>query len=287
MNTPNLADVVRSLRDLPSLPSIVFDLIHSFERADVDVTVLADKMSRDQALAAKTLRLANSSFYGFPAKVKTVKQAIVVLGFDSARALAVASSIIESFSARRCSQIDVADFWRHSIATALCAKSLARQIKLDQDGAFIAGLLHDVGRLVLASSFADQYAQVIGFCDSEDIPLSEAELRVFSVDHQRVGQMLAEAWKFPPLIQRAIGSHHNPAIGDMCDVPGVVHVANALVQALDLGGGKYTSVPRLLDASWDKLCLTPQHLHDACRETEAQFEEACQLLIQGSNHEQL
>jgi hypothetical protein len=90
-----LAQVVQRLRDLPALPSIVLDLISSFGREDVDVTTLAEKMSRDQAMAAKILRLANSSFYGLPAKVKTVKQAIVVLGFDSARALAVASNVID------------------------------------------------------------------------------------------------------------------------------------------------------------------------------------------------
>jgi putative nucleotidyltransferase with HDIG domain len=275
----DISQVVKSVRDLPTLPSVVLDLIGSFERADVDVTTLAEKMSRDQALAAKTLRLANSSFYGLAAKVKTVKQAIVVLGFDSARALAVASSVIDTFSGSKSQQIDVASFWRHSIAAALCAKSLARHANLDQDYAFIAGLLHDIGRLLLASSFPDEYAQVLAYCALNDTTTSEAELRVLGVDHQRTGQMLAEAWKFPPVIQRAIGQHHAPAAADLCDVPGVVHAANAMVQALDLGGGAYIAVPRLLDQTWDSLRLTPDHLRAVCRETESQFEEACRLLM--------
>jgi putative nucleotidyltransferase with HDIG domain len=275
----DISQVVRSVRDLPTLPSVVLDLIASFERDDVDVTTLAEKMSRDQALAAKTLRLANSSFYGLAAKVKTVKQAIVVLGFDSARALAVASSVIDTFGGSKPQQIDVTSFWRHSIAAALCAKSLARHANLDQDYAFIAGLLHDIGRLLLASSFPDEYAQVVEFCVRNDTTMSEAELRVLGVDHQRTGQMLAEAWKFPPVIQRAIGQHHVPAAADLGDVPGVVHAANAMVQALDLGGGAHIAVPRLLDATWDSLRLTPDHLLAVCRETEGQFEEACRLLM--------
>jgi putative nucleotidyltransferase with HDIG domain len=275
----DISQVVKSVRDLPTLPSVVLDLIGSFERDDVDVTTLAEKMSRDQALAAKTLRLANSSFYGLAAKVRTVKQAIVVLGFDSARALAVASSVIDTFGDSKCQQIDVASFWRHSIAAALCAKSLARHANIDQDFAFIAGLLHDIGRLVLASSFPDEYAQVVEYCEREDTTVSEAELRVLGVDHQRTGQMLAEAWKFPPVIQRAIGQHHAPAPADLGDVPGVVHAANAMVQALDLGGGAHIAVPRLLDATWDSLRLTPDHLRAVCRETEGQFEEACRLLM--------
>ena len=281
MTRVDIAQVVKSVRDLPTLPSIVLDLISSFEREDVDVTTLAEKMSRDQALAAKTLRLANSSFYGLASKVKTVKQAIVVLGFDSARVLAVASSVIETFGDSKCQQIDVAGFWRHSIAAALCAKSLARHARLDQDYAFIAGLLHDIGRLVLASSFPDEYAQVVDDCERNDTTVSEAELRVLGVDHQHTGAMLAEIWKFPPLIQRAIGQHHAPAGADLGDVPGVVHAANALVQALDLGGGAQIAVPRLLDATWESLRLTPAHLQAVCRETEGQFEEATRLLMQG------
>jgi putative nucleotidyltransferase with HDIG domain len=278
MSAVDLAQRLKQLRDLPPLPSVVLDLIGSFGREDVDVTTLAEKMSRDQALAAKILRLANSSFYGLPAKVRTVTQAIVVLGFASARALAVASSVIENFSPGG-HHVDVAEFWRHSIAVALGAKNLARRANLDQDFAFVAGLLHDVGQLVLAIGFPDEYARVRAACACDDITVSEAELRVLGVDHQRAGQLLAEMWKFPPLIQRAIGHHDAPAATDLADVPGVVHAANALVLALDLGGGPHAAVPRLLDGTWDALRLAPEHLLAVCRETEGQFEEACQLLM--------
>ena len=275
----DIAQVVRNIRDLPALPSVVLDLIASFEREDVDVTLLADKLARDQALAAKILRLANSSFYGLSTKVKTVRQAIVVLGFEGARALAVASSVIDALGARKCRDIDVTGFWRHSIAAALCARNLARHAHLDQDCTFIAGLLHDIGRLVLASGFPEAYAQVLACCECDGVPLGEAELDVLGVDHQQAGQMLAEAWKFPLPIQRAIGQHHAPASTEPGDVACVVHVANALVQALDLGGRAHMAVPRLVDAVWDSLCLTPEQLQAVFRETEAQFEEACRILM--------
>lgn len=279
MNNLDVIHVVRQIRDLPPLPSIVLDLISSFEREDVDVALLAEKISRDQALSAKMLRLANSSFYGLPSKVSTVNQAIVVLGFDSARALAVASNVIESFEAGKAGEIDVAEFWRHSIATALCARGLARHAGLAQDHAFIAGLLHDIGRLVLASGFPEHYAQVIDYCAREGTSLGEAELRVLGVDHQRVGQLLGEAWKFPVAIQRAIGQHHGPAGTGLADLPGLIHAANAVVQALDLGSSEYAAVPRLHDATWTSLRISFEQLHEVCRETEAQFEATCQLLM--------
>jgi putative nucleotidyltransferase with HDIG domain len=268
-----LTQVVQRLRDLPALPSVVLDLIGSFGRENVDVETLAEKMSRDQGLAAKILRLANSSFYGLPAKVRTVRQAIVVLGFDSARALAVAGNVIDRFGGAGRHHVDVAFFWRHSIATALCARSLARHAGLDQDAAFIGGLLHDIGRLVLAISFPDEYARVVAECGDDDASLGAVELRVLGVDHQRAGQLLAEQWKFPPLIQRAIGQHHAPAAADLADIPGVVHAANGLVHALDPNG-------RMAQAAAANLGLLPEQLAAVCRETEGQFEEACRLLMQ-------
>lgn len=278
MTALNLAPVVERLRDLPVLPSIALDLIHSLGREDVDVTALAEKMSRDQALAAQLLRMANSSFYGLAGKIRTVRQAIVVLGFDSARALAVASNVIGSIRGG-CREADVTACWRHSIATALCAKNLARRAGLDQDAAFIAGLLHDIGRLVLATRFPDQYARVLDDCERNGTPVHAAELRVFGLDHHRAGQMLAEAWKFPPAIQRAIARHHAPAGADLADLAGVVYAADAVAHALDLGGTPQDAVLLLLGAARDSLGLTPDHLLAVCRETEGQFEEACRLLM--------
>lgn len=283
MTARDVAFVVNNLRDLPALPSVVLDLISAFGRDDIDVTTLADKMSMDQGMAAKILRIANSSFYGLPTKVKTVRQAVLVLGFDNARALAVASKVIDHFGGAH--QARVAEFWRHSIATAVCARSLARHAGLDHDAAFIAGLLHDIGRLVLAVGFPVEYARVLDACAADEATLGEAELRILGVDHERAGQMLAEAWKFPTVIRRAIGNHHMPAGADLADIPGVVHAANAVVLALDLDGATHAAVPPLLDAAWDSLGLTDSHLLAACRETEGQFEEACRLLMGSEDHE--
>jgi putative nucleotidyltransferase with HDIG domain len=279
MNNLDVIQVVRRIRDLPPLPSIVLDLISSFEHEDVDVALLAEKISRDQALSAKMLRLANSSFYGLPSKVSTVNQAIVVLGFDTARALAVAGNVIESFEAEKAGEIDVAQFWRHSIATALCARGLARHARLAQDHAFIAGLLHDIGRLVLASGFPEQYKQVVDYCAREGTTLGDAELRVLGVDHQRVGQLLGETWKFPVPIQHAIGQHHAPAGTGLPNLPGLIHAADAVVLALGLGASEHAAVPRLHDATWTSLHISFEQLQEACRETEAQFEETCQILM--------
>jgi putative nucleotidyltransferase with HDIG domain len=281
----DLATVLRKVRELPALPSVVLDLIESFDRADVDVATLAEKISKDQALAAKTLRLANSSFYGLSAKVRTVNQAIVVLGFDSARALAVAGGIIEGCRPERTVELDVTSFWRHSIAAALCARSLARRCHVAPDDAFIAGLLHDIGRLVLASTCPHEYAQVVAYGLEHDVSASQAEQRVLGFDHQRVGQLLAEQWKFPAVIQRAIAEHHRPAREALRQLGGVVHVANALVQMLDIEGDPEAHAAPVMDEVWEALALQDEQVKEICRETEMQFEEACKLLLSDEKNE--
>lgn len=279
MSAIELADIVKNVRDLPALPLVVSELISSFERRDVSVGTLADKVSRDQALAAKTLRLANSSFYGLQCKVKTIQQAITVLGFDSVQALVTAVGIIDNFAGGGKAAFDFKAFWRHAIGTALCAKSVTRIAGLNQDYGFISGLLHDIGTLVLVTRFPQQYEQAVAYRIEHDSYMLDAEKTVIGVDHAIVGRALAEHWKFPGLIQRAIANHHMPAPQDLGDVPGVVHVANAIVHAMDLGGQDDDLVPPVAAGAWDSLRIDAQGMRRIFRETESEFEETCRILV--------
>lgn len=272
------ADIVKNIRNLPALPLIVAELITSFDRPDVSVQILADRISQDQVLAAKTLRLANSSFYGLQSKVKTIHQAITVLGFDSVRTLLTGAAIIDNFTDRNDVIFDFKAFWRHAIGTALCAKSLARITNISEDYAFISGLLHDIGTLVLVTRFPEPYKAALLYRAAHDCYMIDAERSVLAVDHAAVGGALAEHWKFPPLIQRAIANHHAPTRQDMRDVPTIVHVANAIAHALDLSGSDDDLVPPIAEDAWNRLNIGPAEIRRVFHETEAGFEEACQIL---------
>ena len=277
MNTIAVADIVRNIRDLPALPAVVLELIRTFGEEDVDIDTLAAKIARDQALAARTLRLANSSFYGLASRVSTIGQAVVVLGFDSVRTLVAGSGIIDTLSAGG-DAVDVAGFWRHSMATAVCARSLARRTGLNPESAFIAGLLHDIGRLVLATRFASGYSEVRAWRERGDGWLLEAEQAVMGIDHQQVGLLLAESWKFPLPIRRAISNHHRPEAADCGGLASVVHVANAIVHALDLAGEPDAAVPPVMDAAWDSLRLDSGVLHAVFRDTQNEYEATRAML---------
>jgi putative nucleotidyltransferase with HDIG domain len=271
------SDVARNIGDLPALPAIVLELIRTFDDPGADIPTLARMISHDQALAARTLRAANSSFYGLEAKVKSISQAIMVLGFDTVRSLVSAGAIINALPASGASP-EPDQFWRHAMATALCARNIARRTRLNHEYAFLAGLLHDIGRLVLATRFPQHYAEAMAWRDVHDAWQLDAEQAVLGIDHQQVGLMLAEAWLFPPLIQRAIAFHHAPAVDDLGELASIVHVANAVVHALDLGGEPDAAVPPVSQAAWASLRLEGDMLRAVFSETEAQYEDACLIL---------
>ena len=272
-------DVVRHLLDLPSLPAVVMELLSSIDAQDVDISVLAKKVSYDQALMAKTLRLANSPVYGLQVKVTTLSQAITFLGFQATRNLIIAAAVTGCFAEGKCSGFDYKAFWRHSIATAACAKVLARRMKFNQDYAFTAGLLHDIGRLVLVTSFPEQYAKAIAYRKEHDCELLEAERQVLGVDHVAAGVALAGHWNFSDTMRLAIAHHHDPEAPGAGFLATIVHVANAIVHALDIARDEDDLVPAVSSVAWTALGLNEESYLHAFRETEVQFEEISSILM--------
>ena len=272
-------DVVRTLDDLPSLPAVVMELLNSIDQDDVDISVLAKKVSHDQALTAKTLRLANSSLYGLQVKVTTIQQAITFLGFQTTRNLITAAAVTGCFAEGHCPGFDHKAFWRHSIATAACVKVLARQMRFNQDYAFTAGLLHDIGRLVLVSCFPEQYAAAIAYRAEHDCYLLEAERAVLGVDHVDAGLALAEHWNFSDTMRLAIGGHHAPEAPGAGFLAAIIHVADAIVHALDLAQVQDDLVPPVSTVAWTALGLDEEIYLQLFRETELQYEEISMVLL--------
>jgi putative nucleotidyltransferase with HDIG domain len=279
MTPLSLDDVVSQLQDLPSLPAVVMELLTSIEQEDVDISVLARKVSHDQALTAKTLRLANSSVYGLQVKVTTIQQAITFLGFQTTRNLITAAAITGCFAGGQCAGFNDKAFWRHSIATAACARVLARRMRFNQDYAFTAGLLHDIGRLVLVSSYPERYAEVIAARAAADSELLDAERALLGVDHVVAGAALAEHWNFSETMRLAIAHHHDPEAPGAGFLATIIHVANAIVHALDIAREDDDLVPPVSSVAWTALGLNEEAYLHVFRETELQFEEIATVLM--------
>jgi putative nucleotidyltransferase with HDIG domain len=169
-------------------------------------------------------------------------------------------------------------FWRHSIATAACARSLARRLRFNQDVAFTAGLLHDIGRLVLVTGHP-QAIRGAGLARQHDGDWEDAERAVLGVDHVDAGVALAEHWNFSDTMRQAIAWHHAPETPGAGFLAAIVHVANAVVHALDLAGEEDELVPTLSSVAWDAMGLNEEAYLDLFRETELQLEEMSAILM--------
>lgn len=272
-----LDDIVRHIRDLPSLPAVVLELLASLEQDDVDVHALAGKITLDQSLTAKTLRLANSSFYGMQQKITTIQQAMSVLGLHSVRTLVTACSVTGSFQSVPGLEFDFPAFWRHALGTAVCSRALARRLGQDADAAFTAGLLHDLGSLVLATSRPAQYRASQDWQRQHDSDRSAAELAVFGVSHSAIGGALAAYWKFPKSIQDAVAGHHLEPGTDGA-LSRIICLASSIAHGLDLSGQADDQVSPLAEAAWQAATLDQAGWMDLFAECEQQFQDLCQIL---------
>lgn len=271
--------VVTQIRDLPALPAIVQDLLKNVGPDDIDINVITRKVSLDQALAAKTLRFANSSFYGLQTKVTTIQQAITLIGVDAVRHVVTATALTGYFPSNNCAGFDFVSLWRHAIATAVCARLLARHLHVNQDYAFTAGLMHDIGRLVLATYFRREYEAVIVYRNLHDCQWLDAEQEILGIDHVMAGEALAAHWNFSDSIRHAIAGHHKPEEQKEHSLASIVHVANAIVHALDLSGLEDDLVPPVSPVAWNGLDLSEEVYQQVFHETDLLFEDVSRVLL--------
>lgn len=271
-------ELLAAVGDLPPLPSVVLELVESLGHEELSAAQYAAKISQDQALAAKTLRLANSSFYGRGRQVRSVAEAIGVLGLRTVRGVVTAAGLAGSF--RRHPGFDHDAFWRHSIGSALCAQALAGELRRnDADLAFTVGLLHDIGRLALASAFAPAYAVAEQWRRDKDCPTCEAERAVLGLDHAEVGGLIARQWNFAPAIVDAIREHHAPQADAGLTLTGTAHVGDAIAHALGLAGDADEAVPPLVLPVWAACRLDDATCMRLFAHTEAQFQTLCDALV--------
>ncbi len=278
MSALHLDDVVKGIRSLPALPMVVQELLLSIDQDDVNVADLSRKIALDPGLTARSLRLANSSFYGMTNQVNTIQEAITILGFRTMRGVVTTAALLGAFATDAKTSFKVSAFWRHAIATALCARELAPYLKINPEHAYTSGLLHDVGRLVLVTRFPSEYEATMAHRAQQDCSLLDAERAVLQVDHAEVGHLLTTHWKFPDAMQQAVASHHQALSESITPLGTVLVAADAIAHALDLSMDEDDSVPCVPATFWRKLGIGDKELLKAFARVEKQFAGASLIL---------
>ncbi|MFZ6798233.1 HDOD domain-containing protein [Undibacterium sp. Di24W] len=274
----SLEEVINKINDLPTLPQVAQEMLSDLNSDDISLDTIVEKVALDQSLAAKVLKVANTSYYGANSKVVTIQQAISMLGTKNLKNLIRTSIFTHNLPVANCRGFDSFGFWRHNIATAICAELISRSLHLKHDFAFTAGLLHDIGRLVLVSRFPKKYEEVIRCATEKDCSLLDAERTILGVDHVSVGLILALQWNFSDAIQDAIRGHHEPDHKELNSIASIVHVANAIVHALDLCDNPHEMVPAVSQFAWDNLGLSEEAYIAIFEETEMRFEALNQII---------
>jgi putative nucleotidyltransferase with HDIG domain len=208
-----------------------------------------------------------------------MRQAIAVLGFRSVRLLITACAVTGSFVPAPGSRFDFPRFWRHAVGTAVAARALAPHLRIDAETAFTAGLLHDIGRLVLATRLVEANEAMLAYRAEHDCYIADAEQALFGFDHAVVGSALAAHWKFPAEIQAAVARHHAPADDGRRALPLLIHAANIVAHGLDLSGDDDDLVPPMSELAWSTLKLDDAAWLQVFRDTETTFHAMCNLLL--------
>lgn len=226
-------ELLSRVDDLPPIPAVAAQVLALVEDSRTSANDLAQVLAADQMLTAKLIKVSNSAYYGFSRKVSTVRKAVVSIGFKEVRQIAVGASIIQGFKkgALSTEQFDLDLFWGHSMAVAVAAESLAKRTRVCKpEDAFTAGILHDIGRLIIRQGRPAEFERAIQMARTGTISLHTAEVRSTGFAHDEVGRALGELWKFPNHLIDAIDGHHNTKLSPRGDgLPGVVAQANRLI----------------------------------------------------------
>lgn len=264
LEAAKLKKIVDQISGLPTLPAVISRVTKLMQNPKVSASEVSQAISSDPALASKILKVVNSAFYGFPSRIKTITHAIVILGFNAVRATALSASVFSTFSqSDQTSSFDRQAFWKHSIGVGSAAKILAKKLKMKEtEEVFLAGLMHDIGKVILDQYLHDQFEEILKLTKSRNCLIMDAEKEVLGgISHAEIGGFLAKKWNLNDEFIDIIENHHYPSsASSFFKVTSIVHVANILIRALDVGNSGDNSIQKVNAAAWDLLKINTDNL---------------------------
>lgn len=266
---------------VPSLPAVFLRLTAVVDDPRSAIRDMEEVVYEDPALAGRLLRLANSAYFGFPGHVDSLSRAITLVGTRQLRDLALATSVLDLFTGVSSELVSMASFWRHSVSCGLIARALAtwrREANAEQF--FVAGLLHDIGRLVLLLKASEPMIRALELSRRDNVLLHTVERDILGFDHATVGNELLQQWNLPPAICAAVGYHHMPMrAGANVPMAAVVHVADVMANAIAQGSSGMDAVPPLDESAWNALGLSVSVIRPSLDLVRQQLVETMTILL--------
>lgn len=262
-NSITIEDIVKKTPDLPSLPAAAVRVMREAESTTSSAASIAQILAQDQALSARVLRLANSAYYGLSRKVTNLQESVIVLGMRCVRNLCMVAATYPWMSRKLDGYcLGPKELWTHSFATGLGAQLFARLSKrCNEDQAFTAGLLHDIGKVALAVWLENKTTLICEYAAKAGIPFDEAERRTLGFDHCQVGEYLANTWNLPEEIVLCIRWHHQPDLAPSHPpVLDCVHLGLYLTMSMGFGLGADGMHYKFCEDSLERLGIKPEDI---------------------------
>jgi len=272
LSDDSIKKIVSQIESLPSLPSIYTEIMAEMQSDDPSIKNVGTIIGKDVSMTAKILQVVNSVFFGLPRKISNPQQAVMLLGLETIKSLVLSVKIFSEFSQKKYTWFNIDAIFNHSISVSSHAKAIVKSEKMDQDlinYSLMAGLLHDLGKLILATNFKDTYQQVQTESQNSDHELWELEYEAFGTSHAEIGAYLMGLWNLENPIIEAIAFHHCPAksVATQMGLLTAVHVANAMDHEEDSPEDQETDL-QYDDEYLDRLGVTNRipHWHQVCKE---------------------
>lgn len=273
------SDINIDVRSVPVLPELADQMIRMVLEDDVPLEKMTGIIEKDQALTARVLSLANSSYYKRSREIFTVRDAVSLVGFDAVRTLALGVSVLDMFPTKKGSNLDYKAFWRHSIACALFAEALMASLSIENaPKAFCAGLLHDVGKIILDIVRPDEYAVALKLAQEEPRSLIDIEKQVIGNTHCDVGREVLVHWKLPHLYEECVWCHHTPVKildDEQYQISGIVHIANILAHMVYAGASGNNHPQKITSPLLRRFGLNPDMLDALIEKVPRQIDAIC------------
>lgn len=277
-------DLVRGDTHVSSLPLVLIKLNEAMNNPFCSIIDIGKVISEDQGLTARLLRIANSPFYSYPSKVDTITKAITIIGTQQIMDLVLATSVMKLFKGIPEELITMESFWHHSIACGTIARILAQfRHEPNIERFFVAGVLHDIGRLLMFAKMPQAVAELMFRCKNNGELVYKTERDTLKFDHADVGEALLKEWKLPVSLVEMVAFHHHPLRAKNYGIEAsVIHIADIVAHALQIGSSGEFFVPVFEPGAWELIKLSPSVLSPLIEQTDRQFVAAVQLMQQGA-----
>lgn len=275
-------DLVSTVSDVVSLPEIVLRVNEMVDDPRSSAADIGEIIRRDPGLTARLLRIANSPFYGFPSRIDSVPLAITVIGTRELRDLILATSAIQVFSDFPNELVSMETFWRHSLGCAVIARTLAAYLhEPNVERYFTAGLLHDIGNLILYRELPELANQTMTHSNQNREIVHIVEQKLLGFDHGTVGGELLRVWNLPSALSEAVEFHHTPRFARQHPKEAaIIHIANYLANTMFTKvGGDIEEIEILEVTALETAGLTPDILQTVLKQAETQFNEALEIMV--------